>query len=426
MMIDYSRDEFCQKFNPLPHGWQWYSLGECAEILDHERIPINQKERNSRIEGKPLESLYPYYGATGQVGVIDDYIFNEELVLLGEDGAPFLDQGKPKAYLIKGKCWVNNHAHVLRPNPHLLFTSFLCNYLNLFDYSNYVTGTTRLKLNQSRMREIPVLIPPRDIQHNTLTKLESIFTQTRAARAALERVPALLKVFRQSVLAAAFRGKLTERDSNDEPASVLLERIRAERRRRWEEDLRAKGKDPSKAAYAEPPAPDTSKLPELPEGWVWTTLELLLERIEAGHSFRAQGRPAKKGELGVIKVSAMTWGKFLPNENKALLPDTDPGNTPKVCKGDLLISRANTVELVGAVVLVEEDYPSLFLSDKSLRLVPITEEVSKEFLLYALRTRQVRDVFEGEPTGVSESMRNISQDKIELRLLRCLLYTNRQ
>jgi len=83
-------------------------LENIVEILDSQRIPVNSKEREGR------KGRIPYYGATGQVGWIDDWLFNEELILLGEDGAPFLDPYKPKAYLIKGKSWVNNHAHVLR------------------------------------------------------------------------------------------------------------------------------------------------------------------------------------------------------------------------------------------------------------------------------------------------------------------------
>jgi hypothetical protein len=103
-----------------------------ADILDSRRIPVNSEERAKRVGD------VPYYGAAGQVGFIDKHIFDEELVLLGEDGAPFLDSGKPKAYLIHGKSWVNNHAHVLRGKPGLL-NSFLLYQLNNLDYRPYVT-----------------------------------------------------------------------------------------------------------------------------------------------------------------------------------------------------------------------------------------------------------------------------------------------
>lgn len=329
-------------------------------------------------------------------------------------GLPVLFENNPdgKTYLF------SNFTLRLRPNFQKIFPKLLFYFLSgekatidRMGMAQDTTGLRNLKVKEYLSQKIP--IPPLDEQQRLITKLESILAQTSTARTALECIPPLLKTFRQSVLVAAFRGELTERDSNDEPAEALLERIRAERRKRWKESLRVKGKDPAKFEYEEPSVPDTSNLPELPEGWMWTALDQLLDRIEAGHSFKAQGRPAEDREFGVIKVSAMTWGRFIPEENKALLPETDPGNTPTIHKGDLLISRANTVELVGAVVLVDKDYPNLLLSDKSLRLVPITEEISKEFLLFALRTHPVRKVFEGEATGVSESMRNITQEKIK-------------
>ncbi len=92
----------------LPEGWTRAPLEDLVEILDHLRVPVNHTERARR------SGDVPYYGATGQVGWINDFLFNEQLVLLGEDGAPFLDKSKPIAYIIAGKSWVNNHAHVLR------------------------------------------------------------------------------------------------------------------------------------------------------------------------------------------------------------------------------------------------------------------------------------------------------------------------
>ncbi len=115
-------------------------------------------------------------------------------------------------------------------------------------------------------------LPPLPEQLRLVEKIERLLEQSRTAREALDRIPPLLKRFRQAVLAKAFRGELTERDVNDEPASVLVDRIREERRRKWEEDLRARGKDPRKAKYVEPEPPDTSGLPEVPEGWAWASL----------------------------------------------------------------------------------------------------------------------------------------------------------
>lgn len=97
----------------LPKDWVVSKLENIVFILDSLRKPVNNKERETRINGVDIQHLYPYYGATGEVGKIDDYLFDEELIALGEDGAPFLDRNKNKAYMLYGKTWVNNHAHVL-------------------------------------------------------------------------------------------------------------------------------------------------------------------------------------------------------------------------------------------------------------------------------------------------------------------------
>ena len=122
---------------PLPEGWKWVRLSSFADCLDKFRKPINADERAVR------EGTIPYYGATGQVGWIDDYLTNEHLVLVGEDGAPFFDILKNKSYIIEGKSWVNNHAHILRSFSGKNGNIYLMHYLNIFNYSGYVNGTTR-------------------------------------------------------------------------------------------------------------------------------------------------------------------------------------------------------------------------------------------------------------------------------------------
>ena len=97
----------------LPRNWIRTTLGNTCSILDSRRIPVNSDERRARTSGKSQNELFPYYGATGQVDVIDGYLFEGEHVLLGEDGAPFLDPFRNKAYVVGEKFWVNNHAHIL-------------------------------------------------------------------------------------------------------------------------------------------------------------------------------------------------------------------------------------------------------------------------------------------------------------------------
>jgi type I restriction enzyme S subunit len=143
-----------------------------------------------------------------------------------------------------------------------------------------------------------------------------------------------------------------------------------------------------------------------------TTLDTILVDIQAGKSFQTAETLAGPDELGVLKVSAVTWTDFRPNEAKALKDVYDPADSHKVKNGDFIISRANTKEFVGAVVLVDRDYPNRLLSDKTLRLVVNETRVCKEFLLFALRTSTARRHIEHFATGTSDSMRNISQGTI--------------
>lgn len=193
----------------LPIGWTETSLENVVEILDSRRIPINSQEREKRIVGKKEEKLYPYYGATGQVGYIDDYIFDEPLILLGEDGIPFLDPMRPKAYLVDGKYWVNNHAHVLKSINELSDRHYLWAFLNAYDYREKVTGTTRLKLTQEAMRTIQVSLAPFNEQKRIVNKLAPLLAHVASCQSHLERIPQILKQFHQSVLAAATSGQLT-------------------------------------------------------------------------------------------------------------------------------------------------------------------------------------------------------------------------
>ena len=158
----------------LPKGWTICKLEQVANILDNLRKPINSNERNSRIKDKQIDRLYPYYGATGQVGLIDDYVVDGHYLLLGEDGAPFLDKNAIKAYSISGKSWVNNHAHILSPKIDFEFLQYS---LNQIDYSEYVNGSTRLKLTQTDMRSIKLMLPPLVEQKLIKDKIRTLFSQ---------------------------------------------------------------------------------------------------------------------------------------------------------------------------------------------------------------------------------------------------------
>ncbi|RWK41713.1 hypothetical protein [Mesorhizobium sp.] len=148
----------------------------------------------------------------------------------------------------------------------------------------------------------------------------------------------------------------------------------------------------------------------LPNGWAQTTLSGLLHRCEAGKNMRCEERLPRDGERGVVKVSAVTWGRFDPTQSKTLPANYLPPEVARIRNGDLLISRANTIELVGAVAMVDVAPNSLFLSDKVLRLV--VEEDAKRWVLWFLRSSFGRKQIEELASGNQHSMRNISQDAL--------------
>ena len=328
---------------------------------------MNANERAKR------QGSIPYYGATGQVGWIDKPLFDEELLLLGEDGAPFFDKSKPIAYVIDGPSWVNNHAHVLRARPTVTSNRYLKYFLDSYDFSDRVGGSTRDKLTQRDMNSILVWLAPTEQQQQivrtldeTTSRRESIAGRLAAARAIVDRL-------RTAVLASACTGRLTA-DWRGDAESMDQQR-------------------------------------DQPARWRQVDLRTIIKRIEAGKSVRAAGRPAALDEWGVIKVSAMSWGSFLEAENKAIVDPALVNARYEIHAGDLLISRANTVDLVGATVHVGKTRPRLLLSDKSLRLVP-REGINKAWLNLALSSHASRSQLAERATGTSESMRNLSQPKI--------------
>ena len=154
-----------------------------------------------------------------------------------------------------------------------------------------------------------------------------------------------------------------------------------------------------------------SNVSSTPRGWLSLNLRDLLLGIEAGKSFTCQARPAKEKEWGIIKVSAMTWGTFDESENKAIPTGMQFDQTKEIRTGDILLSRSNTAELVGATVLVGHCRSHLLLSDKSMRLLYPTA-LSARWLQRALAAPQVRSQISKMANGTSDSMRNVSQQNV--------------
>jgi type I restriction enzyme S subunit len=184
----------------IPAHWAVKSIRYAFRFRNYQRIPISASER----EGKQGE--YPYYGASGIIDYVQDYIFDEDLILIAEDGANLLSKSTPLAFVATGKYWVNNHAHILEP----LFPGFKywAELLSAADYTVYISGSAQPKLTRDRLASVRVPVPPADERSAIITFIESESEKFRNAIAIKERQIAALKEYKTSLINAAVTGKI--------------------------------------------------------------------------------------------------------------------------------------------------------------------------------------------------------------------------
>lgn len=155
-----------------------------CDLLDSQRIPVTAKDR--------VKGSYPYYGANGVQDYVDKYIFDDELVLLAEDGGNFGSKDRPIAYRVSGKCWVNNHAHVLKPHDDI-DVDYLCYSLMFYNTNGLVNGATRQKLTQASMKLMQIPVPAIILQKEIVTKLKNIEHVIELRKTQLQKLDELVK-----------------------------------------------------------------------------------------------------------------------------------------------------------------------------------------------------------------------------------------
>jgi len=277
----------------IPTSWVWVRFGAIVISRDGERIPVSKDERNQRAK------IYDYYGASGIIDKIDDFLFDKPLLLIGEDGANLINRSTPIAFIARGKYWVNNHAHVLDGISEQ-FLRFLELYINAIDLKPYVTGTAQPKMNQAKMNSIPIALPPESEQQRIVTKVEELMalcddlekvqakresrrerlvaatlagisnpqTEINDSKFFINHLPRItfrpehIKQLRQTILNLAVRGKLVPQDPSDEPALKLIEHIREEKLRQLKDK-----KIKTDSLFNQ--INDTNAPFPLPLGWTW-------------------------------------------------------------------------------------------------------------------------------------------------------------
>ena len=404
----------------LPKGWTKTTLEEICEIFDSKRVPLNREQREQRINNKKTDELFPYYGATGEVGKIDDYIFDGEFVLLGEDAAPFFEPNKNVAYCVKGKFWVNNHAHILSSS--VLENLYICHYLNQFNFSGYVSGTTRLKLSQGSMKRIPIIYPTsKETQQAIVNKIESLFDEIGEGIGRLKTAARQIQQYRQSLLKNAFNGELTKewrsKHADTLPSeNELLAQIQTAREQhhaqqlsdwqiavsQWEQNGK-EGKKPSKPKALTQAVKFEENFADLPRGWGMVKLETLSRKITDGEHFRP---PVQ--EEGVYFLSAKDIRENGISLDEPLFIDQATAEKARRrCdpeKGDIVIvSRGATV---GRMCLVNID--EIFCLLGSVILIKPLDFINNVYLNFAMQSPKINQ----EMVGLSGST---AQQAIYLR-----------
>jgi type I restriction enzyme, S subunit len=179
----------------IPDSWEVKKLKHLTECLDGRRIPLNSEQRGE------MHGEYPYWGANCIVDYLDNWLFDEELVLLGEDGAPFFESDKDVAFLVNGKIWVNNHAQILRVKK--ILAKLLTYILNRVDYQAFIDGSTRDKLTQSEMNSIPIQLPPIETQRVIIGFLDRKTAKINEVITKKRKLIELLKEKRQALITHA-------------------------------------------------------------------------------------------------------------------------------------------------------------------------------------------------------------------------------
>lgn len=311
-------------------GIPWVKSGELEDglIRETEETITKQGLANSSAKvfpaGTPLVALY---GAT--VG---------RTALLGIDAA------------------TNQAVCALFPEKTTLSPHYLLRYLqsqrqNLIEVS---IGGAQPNISQKIVRDWPLPLPPLDEQHRIVAKIERLFAESRTAREALDGVPALIKRFRQSVLAKAFRGELTECDPGDEPASALLERIRAERRAKSKKNI-------------EPEPPDINGLPELPEGWEWTSVGQAGDVV--GGIQKTPARTPKNNAFPYLRVANVLRGQL--NLSAVYQFELQAGELERwrLESGDVLIVEGNgSLNEIGRCALWHGEIPDCVHQNHIIRV----------------------------------------------------------
>ena len=383
----------------MPEGWAWTRFSAITINRDSERKPISSSQRTD------VAKIYDYYGASGKIDKIDKYIFSERLLLIGEDGANLVTRSKPIAFFAEGQYWVNNHAHCIDATDKFIL-EYLCFYINAISLEKYVTGSAQPKMTQDNMNSILIPLPPYNEQKHMSQRLNEVMYTVDNIEIGKADINELVSKAKSKILDLAIRGKLVPQDPNDEPASVLLERIRAEKeelikqgkiKRDKKESVIFKGDDNS---YYERVGDIISNIDdeipfELPQNWEWSRLQTICYPITDGTH-----KTPTYSDSGYIFLSAknITTGKINWNDimyiPKSLHDELYSRVSPKM--NDILLAKNGTTG-VAAIVDRECEF-DIYVTLALLRVV--NNNISSQYLLKIIASDTIQDYFKSSLKGI--------------------------
>ena len=334
-----------------------------------------------------LKLKYDYYGASGKIDKIDSYLFDEKLLLIGEDGANLVTRSKPIAFFAKGQYWVNNHAHCIDATDKR-YLNYLCYFINAINLEPYVTGSAQPKMNQENMNSILISLPPFAEQLQILNQIDSFYDIIGSIENDQQDLLDVIELTKSKILDLAIRGKLVPQNPDDEPASVLLERIRAEK-----EELIRQGKikrDKKESVIFK--GEDNSYYDEIPENWSITTLNQLTHTLllNDGDWILSENMNSQ-GEVKLIQLGSVGMMRYVDKGFKYLTEITFKElNCTQIYPGYMLINRIVSDKMCSCILPQIEG--KLITTVDTCWVAPKEEWYSLKYLMYTLSSPTIQSL----------------------------------
>ena len=410
----------------IPSGWEWARFGSLMINRDSERIPLSVAQRQS------LEKVYDYYGASGVIDKVDKYLFDKELLLIGEDGANLINRSTPIAFIAKGKYWVNNHAHVLDVCGGLNL-AYMALFINAISLVYYVTGTAQPKMNQEKMNSILVTVPPVSEQQRIVDKIESLhplISRYDHIRHTLDELNfSIYDLLKKSILQEAIRGKLVPQIAKEGTVQELLEQIKLEKQELVKDgklkksaladSFIFKGDDNKYYEQIGGEVVDiTDDIPfEIPVNWMWIRLKDLCS-IRTGATFKKEEASTKHKGIRVLRGGNIQRFQLFTKPDDLFISEGKVKYDILLKQNDIVTPAVTSLENIGKMARVEIDMPDTTVGGFVFIIRPFMKNdyVSK-YLLAFMSSPTAVDYMQSITNKSGQAFYNIGKERLATTLV---------